>query len=127
MCVARGGPLCLCNYFSSPRQGENVDVREDGLVGRAREFERRTNGRGRERNIDDESISYLTCKLKAIPIIAEKVALPERAGTVDLLSLLPPDVACLYSAPSSQLLRAGWEGLSLEKPMVRGSREDYVL
>jgi len=50
----------------------------------------------------------------AIPIIARQVSLPTEAGTADLLSILPKDLATLYS-DESKLLRPTNELDSLPK------------
>jgi hypothetical protein len=40
---------------------------------------------------------------RMVPIVADQIALPTMAGTVDLLDLLPPDLACRYSGPAELL------------------------
>ena len=47
-------------------------------------------------------LSYII-KNDAIPLIADRVSLPTVAGTVDMLSLLPPELAAIYSDPSKLL------------------------
>ena len=39
-----------------------------------------------------------------VPIIADRISLPSTAGSVDLLSLLPPNYSAQYSSPDSLLL-----------------------
>lgn len=69
-----------------------------------------------------------TASPTVVPIVAHKVALPAAAGTVDLLSMLPSDVASTYSSPRH---------IVLPKPRVQdkrprapsvfaASRHDYI-
>jgi hypothetical protein len=64
----------------------------------------------------------------AMPIIANKVALPAVAGTADLLSLLPPDVAARYRhAACADLLRSGKDTPSkLPRSRCFGSHAEYL-
>src|SRR6185437_1508395 len=47
--------------------------------------------------------SYIAQRASAVPIIAAQVALPVVAGTADMLSLLPPADAAIYSSASTLL------------------------
>jgi hypothetical protein len=61
---------------------------------------------------------------QAVPIIADKMSLPERAGTVSLLDALPPDTASLY-ANIENIIRQP-EQQDFGKARVFGSHEEYV-
>ena len=62
----------------------------------------------------------------AIPILASKVSLPTEAGTADLLSILPKDLATLYSN-HSKLLRPAGELATLPevRPVCYASHTEY--
>jgi hypothetical protein len=47
--------------------------------------------------------SYFTQGSPAVPIVADKVALPDKAGTIDLISVLPDSMKQLYSSPLNLL------------------------
>ena len=51
------------------------------------------------------SSSYVATS-SAVPLDARKVSLPTEGGLVDLLSILPPDVAAKYATPNPGLFRA---------------------
>lgn len=63
-----------------------------------------------------------------VPIVAHKVSLPEAAGTVDLLSMLPPSLASLYSAPCPVVLPRPRPSAKRDRaPSVfAASRGDYI-
>jgi hypothetical protein len=48
--------------------------------------------------------NYLSVPSAAVPLVADRVSLPTSAGSVDLLDLLPPDMAKLYSGPDQLLV-----------------------
>jgi len=48
--------------------------------------------------------SYSDAASLAVPLVADKVALPEAAGVVQLLDLLPEDIARKFAAPSDDLV-----------------------
>jgi hypothetical protein len=49
------------------------------------------------------NLSYLPSATTALPIIADRLSLPDRAGAVEMLAQLPPDLAELYSSPAGIL------------------------
>jgi len=64
----------------------------------------------------------------AVPLIADRVALPSTAGAVDLLDVLPPQVAAMYRDPN-QCLRPDdnvAEPVQRVRPHVFASHEEYV-
>ena len=70
-------------------------------------------------------ISYSVTS-NAIPIIASRVSLPSSVGTADLMKLLPPDVASVYSSPSS-MLRPPDEVKRAPRVMLCASPAEYLL
>lgn len=52
----------------------------------------------------DPISGYLSTPSAAIALVADRVSLPSSAGSVDLLDLLPPDMAKLYSTPDQLML-----------------------
>jgi len=69
------------------------------------------------------SVSY-AARSRAVPIIASKVALPERAGTVDLLTALPPEVAARYADLGT--IVAPPDGHNASAARVFGSQAEYL-
>jgi hypothetical protein len=67
-----------------------------------------------------------------VPLIAERVSLPEHLNIVPLLNVLPKPLADLYAGPSPVLLRSSTAVLTMDflkplrKPRVAGSRAEYV-
>jgi hypothetical protein len=67
-----------------------------------------------------------------VPLIAERVSLPEQLNIVPLLSVLPEPLAAQYAGPSPALLRSSTAVLTMDflkplrKPRVAGSRTEYV-
>jgi hypothetical protein len=67
-----------------------------------------------------------------VPLIAERVSLPEQLNIVPLLSVLPQPLAAQYAGPSSALLRSSTAVLTMDflkplrKPRIAGSRTEYV-
>jgi hypothetical protein len=59
-------------------------------------------------------------KAPIVPILSTRIALPASPGTVDLLSLLPPDVAKEYAEPNPELFRLPSD--QPNKPMPRARR-----
>ncbi len=70
------------------------------------------------------NISY-TDTASAVPLIASRVSLPSSVGTADLMKLLPPDVATVYSSPSL-MLRPPEEVAKAPRVMVCASHEEYL-
>lgn len=78
--------------------------------------------------------THSTASSVVVPLLAERIALPERLHIVPLTSVLPPEQSLLYStaAHGAALLRPPTEILSLDltaplKPArVAGSRAEYV-
>ncbi len=64
----------------------------------------------------------------AVPLVADRVALPEVAGAVDLLSHLPPDAANFYSNPSRCIRQEaiGAGTVSMPNARVFASHAEYV-
>ena len=69
-------------------------------------------------------LSYII-KNDAIPLIADRVSLPTVAGTVDMLSLLPPELAAIYSDPS-KLLKPLLLRDKAPRPCHRVSPSEYL-
>ena len=63
--------------------------------------------------------------MAALPLIADRVALPKVAGEVDLLAALPPDVAAVYSDPA-QCLRLPEAKSKVSAARVFASRVEYI-
>ncbi len=68
-----------------------------------------------------------------VPLVADRVSLPEHLRPVPMLSVLPPDVAAAYSPASAErLMRPLTEVFALHfarhlrRPRVAGSRAEYV-
>jgi len=80
--------------------------------------------------LGSDNLSYLNAaRATVVPLIAARVSLPSEAGSVDLLSLLPPELTPTYgesinvirSAPDMSVLS------SLRAPTVVGSPIEYRL
>lgn len=71
------------------------------------------------------SASY-SSTVTAVPLVADRVALPSSAGAVDLLAALPPSVASAYRCPSPLSLRELAERKSQVKPRVFATRPEYI-
>ena len=82
----------------------------------------------------DRSNVYLNCppsaahdfsyqRSTATPIVADRVSLPAVAGTVDLLSVLPPDMAARYASDFSIIPT---EAKNIRRPCFHGSADEYV-
>jgi hypothetical protein len=63
--------------------------------------------------------------MTALPLIADRVALPKVAGEVDLLAALPPDIAAIYSDPA-QCLRPPDAKTKVSAARVFASRVEYL-
>lgn len=67
-----------------------------------------------------------------VPLIADRVALPDQLNIVPLARVLPPELAAQYAAPSPTLLRSHADVFvlnftdPLRPPRVAGSRSEYV-
>lgn len=78
----------------------------------------------------DQHVSHLfsagySKSATAIPLVADRVALPSVAGAVRLLDVLPPHIAHLYAGPSS-CLRPPDPILPRPRPRVFASHTEYV-
>lgn len=81
----------------------------------------------------DGSLSQLQSNLElsyiirnhAIPLVADRVSLPAEAGTVDMLALLPPELAAIYSDPS-KLLKPLLQRDKMPRPCHRVSPSEYL-
>lgn len=51
-------------------------------------------------SVDSTAITYSDASSSAVPLIADKVSLPEHAGAVQLVELLPPSLAAQIATPS---------------------------
>ncbi|MDR3549629.1 MAG: hypothetical protein P4M11_15395, partial [Candidatus Pacebacteria bacterium] len=76
---------------------------------------------------------YSTASMPVVPLIASRVSLPDALQLVQLDSVLPPDVAAIYSTPHSDaLMRDPLEVqlLNFTRPLkparVCGARSEYV-
>src|SRR6185312_1358316 len=82
------------------------------------------------------SSSFSSASTTVVPLIADRVALPESLNAVPLLNVLPPHLSSVYSrsqpASSSPLLRSALDvaqlnlALPLKPPRVAGSRTEYL-
>ena len=63
----------------------------------------------------------------ALPLSAELVSLPEEPGSVDLVDILPPDIARRYATPSPDLFRPVGEIKPAPACRLVKSDEDYLL
>jgi hypothetical protein len=72
-----------------------------------------------------QSITYSDCASLAVPLQADKVALPEQAGVVQLLDLLPPHLASKFVAPSSELLVDAAPSMRVPG-MLMASQDEYL-
>jgi len=70
------------------------------------------------------SASYST-SVAAIPLVADRVALPPTAGAVDLLSALPASIAAAYRQPSAANMRPPDGRHSRVKPRVFAQPGEY--
>jgi hypothetical protein len=76
--------------------------------------------------------AFSSAATAVVPLIAERVSLPEQLHIVPLLSVLPQPLADLYARPSPALLRSSTAVLTMDflkplrKPRVAGSRSEYV-
>ena len=67
-----------------------------------------------------------------VPLIADRVSLPDQLNIVPMARVLPPELGAAYSAASPQLLRSWAEiflldqARPLRRPRVAGSRPEYV-
>ena len=80
------------------------------------------------------SSAFSTAPTAVVPLIASRVALPERLNIVPMLDVLSPAVAASYRQPAAAaLMRAPVEVLHknlvepLKAPRVAGSRSEYVM
>ena len=71
------------------------------------------------------SASY-SSNMTAVPLVADRVALPSVAGAVDLLAALPPSVAEQYRSPSPLNLRSDAERSHHVRPRVFAEHSEYV-
>ena len=62
----------------------------------------------------------------ALPLSADLVSLPKQGGFVNLLDLLPPDIAKLYSRPRGRLLRPKAERKTAPRAQLVRSPKDYT-
>ena len=74
---------------------------------------------------DGVPVEY-TIKNDAIPLCAERVALPTEGGVTDLLSVLPPEVASRYAGPSPELFQSAPLVGPAPAAFLVASPEDYV-
>jgi len=77
--------------------------------------------------------THSTVPSAAVPLIADRVGLPDHLHIVPLLEVLPPELAHILSKPSPALLRSQEqvasllrEGKRLPRPRVNGSRTEYL-
>jgi hypothetical protein len=75
--------------------------------------------------VDSSPITYTNASSVAVPLQADKVSLPEAAGTVNLLDVLPPAVAARLRSPSPDLLVRDEPTRSVA-PLLNCSRGEYV-
>jgi hypothetical protein len=54
-----------------------------------------------------------------VPVVSDRISLPSAAGAVDLLSILPPSAASLYSTPHSLVLPPEAHRTASSHPPVR--------
>lgn len=73
------------------------------------------------------SMSGAEASAGAVPIVAAKVALPESTKCVDLLSLLPADIAAKYASPDQLLLPALPGPVKRRAPSFFGEAKEYPL
>jgi hypothetical protein len=73
-----------------------------------------------------ESSSLYVTASTALPLDAEMVSLPEEGGSVDLLSLLPPDLAQRYSTPNPGLFRPPEDRRGAARAVLVKSTADWV-
>jgi hypothetical protein len=78
------------------------------------------------------SSSFSSAATPVVPLLADRVALPEQLNIVPMARVLPPTLAAVYSQPSRHLLRSAHEVFvreyvqPLRRPRVAGSRSEYV-
>ena len=77
--------------------------------------------------------AFSSAPTAVVPLLADRISLPQQLHIVPLLGVLPPDVAARYAEPSSSaLLRSDIEVFvlnhlkPLKPPRVAGSRAEYV-
>src|SRR6185312_6761426 len=71
-------------------------------------------------------IQYESAPSVAIPLVADRVALPSNAvGTVDLLDLLPADLAAQYAEPD-RMLRPVADRVRAPRATLLSSADEYV-
>ena len=76
--------------------------------------------------------AFSSAATAVVPLIAERVSLPDQLNIVPLLSVLPESLAAQYAEPSPALLRSSTAVLTMDflkplrKPRVAGSRKEYV-
>jgi hypothetical protein len=78
--------------------------------------------------------AYSSAVTSTVPLVADRISLPDKLTIVPMLDVLPPEIASTYTAEaSSALLRPTVElltlnaALPLKKPRVAGSRLQYLL
>jgi hypothetical protein len=57
-------------------------------------------------HLDERHLFSYMHKQQAVELVADRVALPDTAGTIDLVAMLPANVAAMISSPSPDLLRS---------------------
>lgn len=81
-------------------------------------------------NSDSKSLHLLSAgyshTVSAVPLIADRVALPDIAGQCDLLGTLPPDIATSYKDANSGSLRPHDERVTTVKPHVYAIHTEYI-
>lgn len=62
----------------------------------------------------------------AVPLAADRVALPAEPGSCNLLDVLPPDLASAYSSPNADLFRPADEQQQAPSACLVRSDKDYI-
>lgn len=130
-CVCLWGARCVCD--SSQGQGSStLQVRcVDSLRQRCVEYLCRASDRD-DLSLFDSSDCGVTvvngycAGLEAVAIVADKISLPARAGTADLVARLPEELSARYGSPSGGVLVPGWENMRCSSGRVLGERGEYV-
>lgn len=117
-----------CNYYDQPNMSASQSRIVTRVYGLCRRFVIESRPSLEESGSDlsfDFLANYQKLAARAVPIVADRVALPSSAPAADMLSLLPPSLSSFYSSPSSVISSSLLPPAS-PRPHVMGSHAQYV-
>ena len=112
--TAAGSRQSLANSWQSTSSSKRSERARATVFRFCSAFVSRLHSLGVNVDLNSSAATSYDQQTPTVPLIANKVSLPEAAGTVPLLSLLPSDLAKVYAQPSPDLV--------LENPSKFGAR-----